>query len=79
MHTFGNGLMRLIGAPQWVNFSIATLLNFTGFRFEQWNGFRYATLRCSFTFSAAMSLVGFGFRTVQGNRFSFAMHFVAAG
>ena len=30
-------------------------------------------------FPAAMSLVGFGFRTVQGNRFSFAMHFVAAG
>ena len=40
-----------------------------------------AAMRIAFGvyFSAAMSLVGFGFRTVQWNRFSFAMHFVAAG
>ena len=51
------------------------------FIFIVWFSHFDAAMRIAFGvhFSAAMSLVGFGFRTFPWHRFSFAMHVVAAG
>ena len=49
---FAAAMRIAFGTSQWVSFSVASLLIFAGIRFEQWNGFRYAASRCSFTFFA---------------------------
>ena len=85
VHTLGNDFMRLTGAPQWVNFTIATIIIFNGSRFEQWNDFRYVILRCSFTFfrDAFMHTFGNVLMRLTGAsqwvNFPFATFFVFAG